>query len=167
MLHFHTRHLVAISLLIAGCGAPASVQLAVEPFEPDSGTVALRCGSLIDGTSSEAMRDVTVVIVDGRITRVEKGARAPRDVPLIDLDGYTCLPGLIDMHTHLVDRPGDTADLSVFYRRTLEDQVGFGRENARATLLAGFTSVRDVGTYVAIADCALRDEINEGKTVGP
>ena len=55
----------------------------------------------------------------------------------------------------------------MFYRRTLEDQVGFGRENARATLLAGFTSVRDVGTYVAFADCALRDEINAGKTVGP
>ena len=76
-------------------------------------------------------------------------------------------PGLIDMHTHLVDRPGDTADLSVFYRRTLEDQVAFGRENARATLMAGFTSVRDVGTYVAWADRALRDEVDAGRTVGP
>jgi imidazolonepropionase-like amidohydrolase len=163
----HPRHLVALCLLTAGCAAPASLELTVAPFKPDSGTVALRCGSLIDGSSDEARDAVTVVIVDGRITSVATAARAPRDMPVIDLEGYTCLPGLIDMHTHLVDRPGDTADLGVFYRRTLEDQVAFGRENARATLLAGFTSVRDVGTYVAWADRALRDEINAGKTIGP
>jgi imidazolonepropionase-like amidohydrolase len=139
----------------------------VAPLKPDSGTVALRCGSLIDGSSSDAARDVTVVIVDGRITRVAAGVSAPRDVPVIDLKDYTCLPGLIDMHTHLVDHHGETADLSIYYRRTLEDQVAFGRMNARATLLAGFTSVRDVGTYIAWADRALRDEINAGKTVGP
>ena len=129
--------------------APMSTAPAVVtkgPFAPDSGTVALRCGSLIDGSSDAASRNVTVVIVDGRITQVGAGARAPRGVPVVDLGDFTCLPGLIDMHTHLVDRPGDTADLSVFYRRTLEDQVAFGRENAIATLMAGFTSVRDVGT---------------------
>ena len=66
------------------------------------------------------------------------------------------------MHTHLSDRPGDTADLSIYYRRTLEEQLVFARENARATLAAGFTSVRDVGTYIAWTDRALRDEINAG-----
>ena len=145
--------------------APAVVTKA--PFAPDSGTVALRCGSLIDGSSDAASRNVTVVIVDGRITQVGAGARAPRGVPVVDLGDFTCLPGLIDMHTHLVDRPGDTADLSVFYRRTLDDQLAFGRENAIATLMAGFTSVRDVGTYVAWADRALRDEIDAGRAVGP
>jgi imidazolonepropionase-like amidohydrolase len=71
------------------------------------------------------------------------------------------------MHTHLVDRPGDTADLSVYYRRTLEEQLVLARQHARATLLAGFTSTRDVGTYIAWADRALRDEINAGRIVGP
>jgi imidazolonepropionase-like amidohydrolase len=71
------------------------------------------------------------------------------------------------MHTHLSDAPGDTADLSVYYRRSLEEQVALGRDNARATLLAGFTSVRDVGTYVAWSDRALRDEIARGELVGP
>ena len=149
------------------CTAPGPVEVAAVPFAPDSGTVALRCGSLIDGSSDEARRGVTVLIIDGRIARVGDDVRAPRDVSVLDLSGYSCLPGLIDMHTHLVDRPGETADLSVYYRRTLEDQVAFGRENARATLLAGFTSVRDVGTYVAWADRALRDEIDAGRTVGP
>ena len=154
-------------MLTAACAAPASLELTVAPFRPDSGTVALRCGSLIDGSTDEPRSGVTVLIVDGRITRVATDARTPRDMPVIDLKGYTCLPGLIDMHTHLVDRPGDTVDLSVFYRRTLDDQVAFGRENARTTLLAGFTSVRDVGTYIAWADRALRDEIDAGKTIGP
>ena len=91
----------------------------------------------------------------------------PRELPVLDLPGHTCLPGLIDMHTHLTDRPGDTADLSVYYRRTFEEQLQIARQNARATLLAGFTTTRDVGTYIAWADRALRDEINSGRVVGP
>ena len=166
-LHTVRGALCAACIGVWACTAPGPVELVAVPFAPDTGTVALRCGSLIDGSSNEALRDASVLIVDGRIARVGAGVRAPRDVSLLDLSGYTCLPGLIDMHTHIVDRPGDTADLSVFYRRTLEDQVAFGRENARATLLAGFTSVRDVGTYVAWADRALRDEIDAGRAIGP
>jgi len=101
------------------------------------------------------------------VTEVASRAAAPSEVPELDLSGYTCLPGLIDMHTHLTDRPGDTADLSVYYRRTPEQQAPIARENASATLLAGFTTVRDVGTYIAWADRALRDEINAGHAVGP
>ncbi|HSD53188.1 MAG TPA: amidohydrolase family protein, partial [Burkholderiales bacterium] len=115
----------------------------------------------------EPRRNVAVVIADGRIAAVGADVPQPHGMPVLDLRGYSCLPGLIDMHTHLTDRPGDTADLSVYYHRTLEQQLVFGRENARATLLAGFTSVRDVGTYVAWADRALRDEIDAGRAVGP
>jgi imidazolonepropionase-like amidohydrolase len=71
------------------------------------------------------------------------------------------------MHTHLTDQPGDTADLSVYYHRTMDQQLVIARANARVTLLAGFTTVRDVGTYIAWADRALRDEINRGGTPGP
>lgn len=112
------------------------------------------------------MHGVTVLIRDGRVVSVDADP-PPRDVAVLELADHTCLPGLIDMHTHLTDRPGDTVDLSVYYSRTLEDQVALGRENARATLEAGFTSVRDVGTYIGWSDRALRDEINAGRTVGP
>src|SRR5688500_10756284 len=112
--------IVISCFFLAGCMAPMSMAPAVvakAPFAPDSGTVALRCGSLIDGSSDASSRNVPVVIVDRRTTQVGAGARVPRGVAVVDLGEYTCLPGLIDMHTHLVDRPGDTADLSVFYRR--------------------------------------------------
>jgi imidazolonepropionase-like amidohydrolase len=71
------------------------------------------------------------------------------------------------MHTHLTMRPDESADLSEYYRRTAEQQSAISRANARATLLAGFTTVRDVGSYTAWADRTLRDDINRGATPGP
>jgi imidazolonepropionase-like amidohydrolase len=134
---------------------------------PDSGSVALRCGALIDGVSAQPHGPATVVIIDGRVVAVAPDAVVPTGMRVLDLAGYTCLPGLIDMHTHLTDRPGDTTDLSVYYHRTMDEQLVLARENARVTLQAGFTTVRDVGTYIAWTDRALRDEINRGETPGP
>ena len=90
-----------------------------------------------------------------------------RYVPVLDLSDYTCLPGLIDMHTHLTDRPEDTADLRVYFTRTLDETLRQSHENAAATVLAGFTAVRNVGTYVAGTDVLLRDAINHGDVLGP
>ncbi len=134
---------------------------------PDSGSVALRCGALIDGVSGEVRGPATVVISAGRIAEVSPDAVVPDRVGVLDLADYTCLPGLIDMHTHLTDQPGDTADLSVYYRRSADEQLMLARENARVTLLAGFTTVRDVGTYIGWVDRSLRDAINRGDTPGP
>ena len=141
------------------------------PYTPDSGTLAIRCGKLLDGYTETAQDNVLIVIRDGRIQKLMPGASrgdATRThVPVLDLSGYTCLPGLIDMHTHLTDRPEDTADLAVYFSRTPEETLRLSKENAAATLLAGFTSVRNVGTYVLGADTALRDQINAGKALGP
>jgi imidazolonepropionase-like amidohydrolase len=135
---------------------------------PDSGSLAIRCGTLIDGLADTPRAAVTVRVVDGRIVAIETdGADIPETLPTLDLRDYTCLPGLIDMHTHLTDQPGDTADLSVYYRRTREQQLSIAKESARATLMAGFTSARDVGTYIAWVDRDLRDAIDAGRTVGP
>ncbi|HET7201898.1 MAG TPA: amidohydrolase family protein [Steroidobacteraceae bacterium] len=151
----------------AASAAGATAIAAGTPYRPDSGNLAIRCGRLIDGVTDGVRKDVTVVIRNGRIHSVGGHDGLPRDLPQLDLAAYTCLPGLIDMHTHLADSPGTTADLSVYYRRSLGEQVALGRDNARVTLLAGFTAARDVGTYIGWSDKALRDEIDAGKAVGP
>jgi len=159
--------LAAASISTRASQVDVPVAVAVAPYVPDSGTIAIRCGALIDGLSPAARGPAIVRIENGRIVAVEAGDGNSVNVPYLDLSQYTCLPGLIDMHTHLTDRPGDTADLSVYYRRTREDQAPIALENARATLLAGFTSARDVGTYIAWADRDLRDAIDAGRAVGP
>jgi imidazolonepropionase-like amidohydrolase len=145
----------------------AGPDVAYTPYRPDSGSLAIECGHLIDGIAPVAAGPTTVIVRDGRVVSLEPGWPGRPDLPVLDVRDGTCLPGLIDMHTHLTDRPGDTADLSVYYRRTMDEQLAIARENARATLLAGFTTARDVGTYVGWADRALRDEINAGRAVGP
>jgi imidazolonepropionase-like amidohydrolase len=141
------------------------------PYTPDSGSIAIRCGRLIDGVAESARENVLVVVRDGRITSVQPGAGHADAVathfPILDLRDHTCLPGLIDMHGHLTDRPEDTADLTVYFSRQAAETLRQGKENATATLLAGFTSVRNAGTYVLYADTELRDAINAGQALGP
>ena len=139
--------------------------LAAAPYR--SGSLAMQCGSLIDGLADQATQRVTVIIREGRIESVVPGFEHPAGMPTLDLQGYTCLPGLIDMHAHLTDRPEDTADLKVFFKRTPEEQSELSRDHASATLLAGFTTVRNVGTYIAWTDRDLRDAINHGDVAGP
>jgi imidazolonepropionase-like amidohydrolase len=161
--------------LLAGCAAPpvsmnSRFSVRQLPYTPDSGSLALRCGRLIDGLGA-THANALVVIRDGRIRSVKpnasRGDAAAPHVPVMDLSAYTCLPGLIDMHAHLTDRPEDTADLSVYFSRSAEETQRQAVENASATLLAGFTSARNLGTYVLGADFALRDAVNAGKAVGP
>ena len=146
---------------------PPPPTVAHAPFTPDSGSLAVHCGTLIDGVANQPLRDITVIIHAGRIVSLTKGAAPQQDLPWLDLPDHTCLPGMIDMHTHLTDRPEDTADLRVYLHRTDEEVAKLAGENAQATLQAGFTSVRNVGTYIAWTDRALRDAINRGEVAGP
>jgi imidazolonepropionase-like amidohydrolase len=165
--------LLALTALGACAYTPATqdIEIRLVPYTPDSGTVAMRCGKLIDGISEQPIRDALVVIRDGKIKSIKAGASrndaVATHVPVLDLAGYTCLPGLIDMHTHLTDRPEDTVDLTVYFSRPAEETLRLSKENASATLLAGFTTVRNVGTYALGTDTALRDAINTGKAAGP
>lgn len=147
--------------------AAIAVQPPGQPYRPDSGTLTVHCGRLIDGLADSPLRDAAVVIENGRITYVGPAGNAPAVLPRIDLSGHTCLPGLIDMHDHIADRPGDTRDLKVFFSRSDGEQGNISRENAGITLRAGFTTVRSVGSYIAWAENDIRDRINRGEVAGP
>ncbi|MDX1643883.1 MAG: amidohydrolase family protein [Thermoanaerobaculia bacterium] len=157
---------VALLFLLAiACAADPPVPPAAAPEEAP--TLAIHCGRLLDGLADEPLVDATVLVAGERIAAVGTDVEVPPGTPELDLAGHTCLPGLIDMHTHLADKDDSTGDLTAVYRRTEEELIEIGRENAWKTLAAGFTTVRDVGTYQAFADAALRDAIERGDFPGP
>ena len=165
---------VLVLLALAACANPprssetaSTAQLIHAPFAADTGSIAVHCATLIDGVSAQPSHDVTVIIRNGHIASLASGSEHPKDIPWLDLPGHTCLPGLIDMHTHLTDLPQDTADLRVYLTRTDAEAAKISAKNAEATLQAGFTSVRNVGPYIGWTDRALRDAINRGEIAGP
>ena len=125
----------------------------------------VRAGKLIDVEKSIVLSDQLIRIVDGRIDAVSAYSVTPEDGPLTDWSQYTVLPGLGDMHSHLVgDIQGGIIDPLL---TTGAEDVLAGAENAKKTLCAGFTFVRDVGAWRAFTDVALRDAINKGYVQGP
>ncbi len=161
--------LVSILLLftLAACQTPPPPILTTAPYPPDSGNLTIRCGLLIDAISDTPTADVTIHIREGRFETIGPDLDLSPATPLLDLSELTCLPGLIDMHTHLTDRPGDTADLRVFFDRSEREQLEISRRSAELTLRAGFTTVRNVGGYIGSSDLQLRDAIDGGEIAGP
>jgi imidazolonepropionase-like amidohydrolase len=108
-----------------------------------------------------------VIVRGDRILAVQPAsARLPAGARVIDLGRYTVVPGLIDCHSHLVGE-ATAADVLQPLERTETQEAMSGVRNARATLLAGFTTVRDVGTYRAFVDVGLREAIDDGTVIGP
>jgi imidazolonepropionase-like amidohydrolase len=129
--------------------------------------VAIRAGRLVDVDRGEVRRDQVVIVRGDRISAVQQAsARLPAGAQVIDLSRYTVSPGLIDCHTHLIGE-ATAADVLEPLERTETQEAMSGVRNARATLLAGFTTVRDVGTYRAFVDAGLRDAIEDGTVIGP
>ncbi|HEY3928253.1 MAG TPA: amidohydrolase family protein [Candidatus Koribacter sp.] len=126
-------------------------------------TVVVKAGRLLDVKTGQYTTNVNIVIENGVIKSVG-AATGPADAKVIDLSNMTVLPGLTDAHTHLTFNTEDVGlkALTISPEREALD----GAANARVTLLAGFTTVRNVGAS-AFSDVALRDVINEGRLPGP
>lgn len=125
----------------------------------------IHCGSLIDGKSNEAQSQVTIVVEGNKITAIDKGfTKAGKDDKLIDLSKKTVMPGLIDMHVHL---EGETNKDQALQRFTMNKaDVAFKSTIfAKKTLMAGFTTVRDLGG--SGVNTSLRNAVNQGLIVGP
>jgi imidazolonepropionase-like amidohydrolase len=156
-----------LSRLSVAVATVASAAAVFATTLPAQGVIVIRAGRLVDVERGEIRRDQMVVIRGDRIESVQPGsAKPPAGARSIDLSQYTVVPGLIDCHTHLI---GDaaTADVLGPLEHSEAQEAFSGVRNARATLLAGFTTVRDVGTYRAFVDVALRDAINDGSVIGP
>ena len=149
----------------------APTPIGIRPQPPEGkGVVVLKAARLIDGTGAAPITNAIVIVIDNKITAVGDAAKvpAPSGATIIDLGDTTLLPGFIDAHTHLIGRVlGDPeGDAS-----PVRDYESFGAilgvRHARDTLMAGFTSVRNVGAAGRFDDMALRKAINEGWTIGP
>lgn len=134
-------------------------------FSAAAQRTVIHCGNLIDGKANDVQPQMTIVVEGNKIVSIEKGFTKPGNTDkLIDLSKKTVLPGLVDMHVHL---EGETNKDQNLQRFTLNDADIAFRSTvfAKKTLLAGFTTVRDLGG--SGVNIALRNAINQGLVVGP
>jgi len=149
--------IVAVAALLALAGQSIAQQ--------SSKSVVLHAGRVLDVKTGKLLSDQIIVIADGKVVSVGASADAkpPADAVRIDLPNATILPGLIDAHTHLTSDPKfGYEELAISTPR----EALTGAKNARVTLEAGFTTVRNVGAG-GYTDVALRDAINAGDVPGP
>jgi imidazolonepropionase-like amidohydrolase len=155
----------ALSLCLAMLSGSAGSAAQTGPAPAE--TVVIHAGTLLDRPGRAPRRNVSIVVRDGRIASVEDGfVPAGADTRVIDLADSFVLPGLIDSHVHLdSDRAGVEGQLAA-----VTDNVALGAHeaawNARKTLDAGFTTVRNLGSSNGIT-LGLRDAINRGWALGP
>lgn len=125
----------------------------------------IKAGKVIDPISGTTVENVTILIDHDSIKAVGRGLAVPDSAQIIDLSAYTVLPGLIDCHTHLTSEPSGDYYADIFRRMPVDDAVT-SPNRALKTLLAGFTTCRDVGAR-GLVDVALRNAINRGEIPGP
>ena len=128
--------------------------------------LAIRAGQIIDGKSEETLGPGVVLIRGERIEAVGRDITIPQGTDIIDLGNATLLPGLVDLHTHLTDEVGLHWE-EVLLTTTPGQAALFGAKNARDTLMAGFTTCRDMGPTWPYVDIDLRYAINKNAVPGP
>ena len=149
------RTLGALSLILLNSALAAQVTV-------------IKAGRLIDTERGTVATNQLVIIRNGKIDDVGSSLPIPAGAKVIDLSAMTVLPGLIDSHTHLSDGvfESDGDPRTLLFHTTAEDVLA-AIPNVKTTLMSGFTTVRDVGTYRALNDVAMRDAINKGIIPGP
>ncbi|HMF91459.1 MAG TPA: amidohydrolase family protein [Candidatus Angelobacter sp.] len=156
-----TLRIILSLLALCGCG------LAQSPIQEDAdlGTTVIHAGHLLDVKTGRITDNATVVIRGGKIVSLgpPQWGNPPANLKTIDLPNATLVPGLIDVHTHLTFDPNfGYQELGV----SVPKEALIGAKNAKITLEAGFTTVRNVGAS-GYTDVALRDAVNEGMVPGP
>ncbi|HEU4630733.1 MAG TPA: amidohydrolase family protein [Gemmatimonadaceae bacterium] len=168
-LRVRSRRLTLATAAAATLLAPPAAYAQLPAAPKGSGTVVLRAARLVDGTGAAPVANAVVVVTDDRI--VAAGPASSISIPagahVVDLGDATLLPGFIDAHTHITGRVlGDPKGDDAAVRDYPSFAGILGVPNARATLMAGFTTIRNVGA-ANFDDAALREAITEGFVPGP
>ena len=130
-------------------------------------TYALKAGRLIDGRNAEVRRDVIIVVQGNKITAIGEKAAVPKDAVLVDLSDKTVLPGLIDVHTHIMLDGGDDYGANL-YKKSMPFRAIQAVANVRRVLWNGFTALRDVESEGAMyTDVDVKRAIDGGIVPGP
>lgn len=160
----YEMHKAARAVFVVGLMSSLLVVARAQP--PAGKQVIVRAGRVLDVKTGNILANQAIVIAGDKIVSVEPAAsvKASPDAVLVDLPNATVLPGLIDAHTHLTFNPENTGYSALGISVPREALIG--AKNARITLMAGFTTVRNVGAS-GYSDVALRDAINAGDVPGP
>ncbi|HEY0460996.1 MAG TPA: amidohydrolase family protein [Pyrinomonadaceae bacterium] len=156
--------LLVLFLLLSSCSAQSQANNA-KPIQTPA-RIAVRAARYLDVAAGKIINNAVVIVENDKIASVSNQTEIPKDAQIIDLGDATLLPGLIDAHTHIMyhfdedGRFGETADASA------QVTLKYAEENARLTLEAGFTTIRNLGDMTGV-DIRLRDEIKRGSATGP
>jgi imidazolonepropionase-like amidohydrolase len=144
----------------------AALALACAPAPLLGKNLYIETGKLVDVAAGKVLTGQCISTVGDKIISVDSCGVTPDGAERVDWSAYNVLPGLIDLHTHLADA-GQSADLTLPLNTSPAATALIGAHNARVTLEAGFTTVRDVGTYRGLTDVALKNAIDAGRVPGP
>jgi imidazolonepropionase-like amidohydrolase len=168
--HFGLLLSLLLALLLPNC---AHTQNAAPPRQQHPATttttparVYVRAARMFDPASGAVTGDAVVVIEGDRVAQAGARLSVPQGARVYDLGDVTLLPGLIDAHTHITYHFDKTGRFGLTGDATAEEALKYAEENARATLEAGFTTIRNLGAGGRV-DIRLRDEINRGDARGP
>jgi len=167
MYTFILRRVVLMSMLLFAVEAAAATATAQSLPPPEkSGVTIIRAARLIDGRGGEPLAPAMVRVEGDKIVAIGSSLPIPKGVRQIDLGNSTLLPGFIDLHTHLTGR-SDVHWEDALVKTTPPEDALWGAHWALVTLLAGFTTVRDMGPDWPYTDVALRNAIDAGAVPGP
>src|SRR5271167_901336 len=163
------RKSYGLGMLAFFCASFLAVPLAfAQAQKPVSKSYVLKAARIFDGKSDALVKPGLVVVADGKITGVGASAAIPEGPEVIDFGDATLLPGFIDAHTHLTSMYSEDYKQSAlnYLQKTIAEQALDASANARVTLMAGITTVRDVGSSDFV-DVGLRNAIRDHVVPGP